>query len=190
MQFTFGIKPHLKAELTGTEIDLARAFDGGGNSSPGATLRELAGLAAKAFRPAVPIQIGIGVEQLKLGGGTLQNLRGDIAADAGGWNLSDLEFRAPGFTDAKLSGQLTIDKAGDVRFRGPAVIDANDPKALAAWLEGHTAPQDDALQPLHLQGNVTFSSEKIAVDDLSARFAGKTISGHFAYGFQARRHPS
>jgi uncharacterized protein involved in outer membrane biogenesis len=190
VQLSFDKQPRLKAELTGTEIDLAHAFNGDGNSSPGAALRQLAGLAAKAFRPPVPIQIGIGVEQVKLGGGTLQNLRGDIAADAAGWNLTDFEFRAPGFTDARLSGQLTVDDRGRVRFRGPAVIDANDPKALAAWLEGRTAPPEDALQPLHLQGNVTFSSEKIAVDDLTAGVAGKTITGHFAYDFAASGRPS
>lgn len=189
VEFAFGRKPHLKAELTGTEINLDGALGGKGASSPGVALRRLAGLAANAFRPAVPIQIGLGVEQVTLAGGVLQNVRGDIAADGASWNLTDFEFRAPGFTQARLSGQLTVDAKG-VSFHGPAVIDANDPKALAAWLEGRPPPQGDAMRPLHLAGNVTFGSEKIAFEDLSASFASKTIKGHFAYNFASAGHPS
>jgi uncharacterized protein involved in outer membrane biogenesis len=189
VEFAFGKKPHLKAELSATSIDLDRALGGEGGATPGVALRKLAGLAAKAFRPALPIQIGIGIDQVTLAGGVLQNLRGDIAADAGGWNLNSLDFRAPGFTQATLSGQLTI-KGNGVSFHGPAVVDANDPQALAAWLEGRAPAPNDALRPLHLQGNVTLGSDKIAVDDLRAGFAGKTIQGHFAYVFAAAGHPS
>ena len=65
----------------------------------------------------------------------MQNLRGDISADAHGWNLERFEFRAPGFTQARLSGHLALGDAG-VAFTGPAEIRLSDPKALAAWLQG------------------------------------------------------
>ena len=187
--FTFGKRPHLKAELTGAQVDLDRALGGQDGASLGGALRQLAGVVAKAFRPQVPIQIGIGIDQVTLGGGALQDVRGDIAADAGGWNLNRLEFRAPGFTQATLSGQLSINDH-EVSFHGPAVIDANDPKVLAAWLEGRSPPQQGELRPLHLQGNVTLGSKRIAVDDLTAGFARKTIQGHFAYSFALPGHPS
>jgi len=190
VEFLFGKQPRLKAELSANDIDLDQALGEGQGGSPGLALRQLAGLAANAFRPWLPIQIGLGVDRVTLGGGVLQNVRGDIAADKDGWNLTSLEFRAPGFTDAKLSGQLTIDPNDNVTFRGPVVFDANDPKALTAWLEGRPPPKNDALRPLHLAGRVTLGSEKIAVEDLTAGFASKTVKGHFAYDFAAPNRPS
>ena len=185
VEFLFGRQPRLKAELGANDLDLDQALGEKQGGSPGLALRRLAGFAAQAFRPTLPIQIGLGVDRVTLGGGVLQNVRGDIVADKGGWNLTSLEFRAPGFTDAKLSGQLTIDRNDNVTFRGPAVIDANDPKALTAWLEGRAPPQNDELRPLHLAGRVTLGSQKIAVENLTAGFASKTIKGHFAYDFAA-----
>ncbi len=185
VEFVFGRSPRLKAELTAGEIDLDGALGRAQGAAPGVALRQLAGFAAQAFRPTMLIQIGLGIDRVTLGGGVLQNVRGDIAADAAGWNLTSLEFRAPGFTEAKLSGQLTVDEGGSVAFRGPAVIDANDPKALTAWLEGRPPPQGDELRPLHLAGNLTLGSDRVAVDGLTAGFARKTVTGHFAYDFAA-----
>jgi large subunit ribosomal protein L24 len=191
VDFTFGKQPRFKAVLSGRQVDLDRAVAEaeGGRSSPGAALSKLAGIAGKAFRPRLPIQIGIGVDQLTLGGDVVQNVRGDVTADGGGWNLDRFEFRAPGFTQVRLSGRLAVD-GDDVRFTGPADIESRDPKALTAWLEGRKAPAQSDLRPMRVHGDVTFGTEKIAIERLTAEFARKTVAGHFAYVFAAGSGPS
>jgi large subunit ribosomal protein L24 len=188
---SFGKHPHFKGELTGHQIDLDRLLGGanGRHSSPAAALRKLAELASGAFRPPMPMQIGLGIDRVTLAGDALQNVRGDVAADSNGWDLTSFEFRAPGFTQARLSGHLTIANSS-VTFRGPAEIDSNDPKALAAWLEGRAAPAQSSLRQLSLRGDVTLGSERLAVEHLTAGFAGKTIAGRLAYAFPANGQPS
>lgn len=190
--FKFGKHPRFDGVLSGRQIDLDRALAAGDGSRPlpAAAIRELAELGGVAFRPTIPIQIGVGIDQITLGGGAVQNLRGDISTDAGGWNLDRFEFRAPGYTQVRLSGHLAVG-SGRVAFAGPAEIDASDPKVLAAWLEGRGDaaqsgdPRASDLRPLILRGEVTVGSEEIAFDRLRAEFDRKTISGRLAYVFAA-----
>ncbi len=182
--FKFGKRPRFDGVLSGRQIDLDRvlATGDGVRPLPAAALRQLAELGGGVFRPSIPIQIGVGIDQITLGGGTVQNLRGDITTDASGWNLDRFEFRAPGFTQVRLSGHLAVDAAG-VAFTGPAQIDANDPKALAGWLEGNgdTAQQDP--RPMKLRGDVTLASDRLAIERLQAEFDRKTMTGRFVYTF-------
>jgi uncharacterized protein involved in outer membrane biogenesis len=183
-EFKFGKRPRFDGVLSGRQIDLDRALagDDGTRTPPAAAIRKIAELAGSAFRPAIPIQIGIGIDQVTLGGNSVANVRGDVTTDATGWNLDRLEFRAPGFTQVKLSGHLAV-AADGVRFSGPAEIEAGDPKLLAAWLEGrHDVAQVEA-RPLTLRGNVTLASDKIAVERLQAAFDRKTVTGRLAYTF-------
>ena len=117
-------------------------------------------------------------------GGSRQNLRGDISADAKGWNLDRFEIRAPGFTQVRLSGHLAFGATGTA-FTGPVEIEAVDPKALAAWLEGRGETVQSELRPLSLRGEVTLGSEKIAVERLKAEFDRKPIAGRLVYVFAA-----
>lgn len=189
--FKFGKQPRFDGVLSGRQIDLDRALatDDGSRPPPAAAIRKIAELAGGAFRPAIPIQIGIGIDQVMLGGNTVQNLRGDITTDANGWNLDRFEFRAPGFTQVKLSGHLTVGSDG-VTFSGPAGIEAGDPKLLAAWLEGSADATQGDLRPLSLRGEVTLGSDKIAVERLQAEFDRKTIAGRFAYVFASGSRPA
>ncbi len=184
--FKFGKNPRFDGVLSGRQIDLDRVLAGsdGGRPPPAAAIRKIAELAGGAFRPAVPIQIGIGIDQVSLGGNSVTNVRGDISTDAKGWNLDRFEFRAPGFTQVKLSGHLAV--AGDkVSFTGPAEIEAGDPKALAAWLEGRTEVTQGDMRPLTLRGDVTLGSDRIAIERLQAAFDRKTVTGRLAYVFAA-----
>ena len=188
---TFGEKARFKAELTGRQLDLDGVLGGDdARSAPGAAIRKLAVFAGNAFRPPIPMQVGIGIDEVTLGGGGLQNVRGDISASGSGWSLNDFEFRAPGYTQAKLSGQLAVGGSGAVTFTGPAEIDSNDPNALSAWLEGRPPPAHQDLRPLSVRGELTLGSEKIAFEHLRAKFARKTITGRFAYVFAAGKQPS
>ncbi len=182
--FKFGKRPRFDGVLSGRQIDLDRALagDDGTRTPPAAAIRKIAELAGSAFRPAIPIQIGVGIDQVTLGGSTVANVRGDISTGATGWNLDRFEFRAPGFTQVKLSGHLAVGADG-VRFTGPAEIEAGNPKLLAAWLEGRNDVAQAEARPLTLRGDVTFGSDKIAVERLQAAFDRKTVTGRLAYAF-------
>ncbi|MDO9411130.1 MAG: AsmA family protein [Pseudolabrys sp.] len=187
--FKFGANPRFDGVLSGRQIDLDRVLvaSDGTRPPPAAAIRELIELGGGAFKPAFPIAIGVGIDQITLGGNAVQNLRGDISTDANGWNLERFEFRAPGYTQVRLSGHLAVDANG-VAFTGPAEVEANDSKVLAAWLEGRsdvpvTPPID--LRTLNLRGDVTLGSEKVAVEKLRAEFDRKTISGRLSYVFAA-----
>lgn len=189
--FKFGMRPRFDGVLSGRQIDLDRALASGDGTMPPpvAAIRKIAELAGGAFRPSIPIQIGVGIDQITLGGNTVANLRGDISADSGGWNLDRFEFRAPGFTQVRLSGRLAVAK-DNVSFTGPAEIEAGDPKVLAAWLEGRGEVAQGDLRPLRLRGDLTLASDKIAAERLNATFGGKTVTGRLVYVFAAGGQPA
>ncbi len=180
--FKFGKQPRFDGVLSGRQIDLDRALANGNGPPPAAAIRKIAELAGGAFRPVIPIQIGVGIDQITVGGNTVANLRGDISTGPGGWNLDRFEFRAPGFTQVRLSGHLAVNKDG-VSFTGPAEVDSGDPKAFAAWLEARADVTQGDLRPLRLRGDVTLASGRVAADRLSAVFDGKPLTGQLAYVF-------
>ena len=170
-EFKFGKRPRFDGVLSGRQIDLDRALagDDGTRTPPAAAIRKIAELAGSAFRPAIPIQIGVGIDQVTLGGSTVANVRGDISTDATGWNLDRFEFRAPGFTQVKLSGHLAVGADG-VRFTGPAEIEAGNPKLLAAWLEGRNDVAQPEARPLTLRGDVTLRQRQNCRRTSAGRF--------------------
>ena len=183
-ELKFGKRPRFDGVLSGRQIDLDRALAGedGSRPTPAAAIRRIAELAGGVFRPAISIQIGVGIDQVTLGGNSVANVRCDISTDAQGWNLDRFEFRAPGFTQVKLSGHLAVGGDG-VSFSGPAEIEAGDPKLLAAWLEGRSDVAQGDVRPLRLRGDVTLGSDQIAVERLQAAFDRKTVAGRLAYVF-------
>ncbi len=188
----FGKHPRFDGVMSAGQIDLDRAFaaNDATRPPPAAAMRRLAEWAGSAFRPPIPIKIGIGIDQVTLGGDTLVNLRGDISSDASGWNLDRFEFRAPGFTQVHLSGHLAVD-GDNASFSGPAEVQAGDPKALAAWLQGGAAAkQGDHARPLNLRGEVTLGSDRLAIESLKAEFDRRTIAGRFIYTFAAKDRPA
>ena len=186
----FGKRPRLDGVLSSRQVDLDRALGGReGRSTPAAALRQLADLGGALFQPSIPVQIGLGIDQLTLAGGMVQNLRGDLSRHEDGWKLDRFEFRAPGFTQVRVSGQLAVDGA-DISFNGPAEIDAGDPKALTAWLEGRSDTGPSDLRPLSLRGDITLGTERIAVEQLKAEFERKTLSGRLAYVFAKGKQPA
>ena len=136
--FKFGKHPRFDGVLSGRQIDLDRALaaDDGTRPPPAAAIRQ-----HRANWPAAPSarrsrsRSASASTRSRSAATASQNLRGDISTDANGWNLDRFEFRAPGFTQVKLSGHLAVGGDG-VSFTGPAEIEAGDPKLLAAWLEG------------------------------------------------------
>ena len=189
--FKFGKNPRFDGVLSGRQIDLDRTLTSGDGISPppAIAIRKIAELAGGAFRPTIPIQVGIGIDQVTLGGSTVANVRGDISTDTAGWNLDRFEFRAPGFTQVRLSGHLAVAK-NSVSFTGPAEIEAGDPKLLASWLQGRGEGAQGDLRPLRLRGDITLASDKIAADRLNATFGGKTVTGRLGYTFATGNKPA
>jgi len=189
--FTFGKNPRFDGVLSGRQIDLDQALASGDDARalPAAAVRELVELAGGVFRPRIPIQIGVGIDQITLGGNTVQNLRGDIGSDAGGWTLNGFEFRAPGLTQVRLSGQLAVADEG-VSFSGPAEINSADPKTLAAWLIGGVESATGDLRALALKGDLTFGSKTIAIERLRAEFDRRPVQGRLVYSFATPQRPA
>ncbi|HEX9072696.1 MAG TPA: AsmA family protein, partial [Pseudolabrys sp.] len=189
--FRFGTRPRFDSVLSGRQIDLDRVASGtdAARQAPVAAIRKLAEVAAAAFRPTLPIQIGVGIDQVTLAGKSIQNLRGDISNSADGWDLDRLEFRAPGMTQVRLSGHLDVGTDG-AAFAGAAEIDASDPKTLAAWLEARTETPQGELRPMSVRGNVTLAGDKIAVEGLKAEFERELVTGRLAYFLPSGKRPA
>jgi large subunit ribosomal protein L24 len=184
-ELRFGKQPRFNGVLSARQIDLDKFSGQSGEavrSPPAAAIRRMIASASAAFRPPFPIQLGVGIDLVTLGGVDLQNLRGDISSAPGGWTLDRFEFRAPGLTDVRLSGRLGIQPSG-VAFTGPADIASNDPNALAAWLEGRKDIKSTTPRPLRVRGDITLSNEKIAIERLNAGFNRGTVNGRFVYDF-------
>jgi len=192
VRLDIGKAPSLSAELTTPRLDLDRMLTraDGTAPTPAAALRQLAQWSGgAAFVSAIPIQIGLSVTEVALGGASLQNVGGDFNSIDGGWNLQKLEFRAPGFSQVALSGRLAVGGDG-VTFTGPAVVDATDPQSLFAWWQGAGTPAGGDLKPIKLRGDVTFGTDRIAVGGLQASFDGKRVTGALTYSFAAAAKPS
>ena len=189
--FKFGARPRLNGVLSGRQIDVDRAVSGGGaeKQTPATAIHRLAALGTSAFRTPLPIQLGVGIDQVTLGGNAVQNLRGDISSNANGWSLDRLEFRAPGLTQVRLSGRLAVGNDG-AAFTGPAQVDSSDPRTLALWLEGRSESAQGDLRPLSLHGDVTLGSDRIAVDSLKAEFDRRPVTGRLAYTFASANRPA
>jgi large subunit ribosomal protein L24 len=183
-ELRFGKRPRLDGVLSARQADLDRALDlpDAARRLPFAALKQVIESFGVAYRPAFPVRLGIGLDAVTLAGGTLQGLRGDLNMEADGWDIETLEFRAPGFTQVRLSGRLAVDQG--VTFKGPAKIEANDPKALFAWLEGRAADGGPA-QPgaLRASGDLTIGAQDIAADRLRVEFDRKTIEGRLGYSY-------
>jgi large subunit ribosomal protein L24 len=190
-ELKLGAKPRFDAVLSARQIDLDRALlaSDASQRTPVALLRSLTDTLSEFAHPPVPIKIGLGIDSATLGGAPLIGVRGDIRAETGGWSLDTLEFRAPGATQVRASGDLKL-AAGGPEFAGPASIDSADPKTLIAWLEGRLDAPRATIGALRARGDVTLGGDRLAVDDLRAEFDRKTIEGRLAYGFATDRRPA
>ena len=191
-ELELGRTPRLDGVLSTQRIDLDRAL-----ALPDDVRRKpLAGLTALgrtvAGAPALPfpVRIGFGIEQAMLAGQALQGIRGDLKIDAAGWDLETLELRAPGFSNVKMSGRLDLTSRG-VGFAGPMTVEASQPKALIAWLEGRgEAPGGGASGALRIGGEVALGVDRVAIERLKVEFDRKPIEGRLAYVFAAENRPA
>ena len=133
-----------------------------------------------AVRPAIPVRLALSVDAVTLGGATLQTVGGDLRTDGEAWNLERFEFRAPGFTQVRLSGRLDFTPKGPA-FTGETRVDSSDPKGLVAWLDGRPIPPSGQIKPWSARGELTLAGDRIGIERLQTQFDRETVDGRLVY---------
>jgi hypothetical protein len=187
-----GANPHFTATLSGRQLDLDRLIDAPDASrrSPAATLLAAVRTLFEQLRPPVRGTLELDVDALAIGGAALQNLRGTIGVAGDYWDIETLEFRAPGFTQAHLSGRLESSRAKGLEFAGPASIESGDPKALWSFIEGGGDQLPASAASLRASGDLTIGDRGIVVDRLRAEVDNKPIEGRIAYALAGANGPA
>ncbi len=187
----FGQDPRYDAVLSGRQLDLDAllALPESARRLPLAAVQELAELFTGPLRLPIPGRVGIGIDSVTLAGSPLRDVRGDLTSDAKGWDLEHFEFRAPGFTTARVSGRLGFADQG-ASFHGPASIEASDPKALLAWLEGRSAAAHGPAGLMRASGELALGADRIAIDRLKAEVDRKEFGGRLVYVYPLYRQPA
>jgi large subunit ribosomal protein L24 len=189
-EFRFGKDPRIDSLLSARQVDLDRALalPDGARRLPLASLKAFLEPFAASYRPTVPVRLGIGVDAVTLAGGTLQSLRGDLKLDGDGWDIETLEMRAPGFAQVRLSGRMA-QSADGISFKGPAQVEANEPRVFAAWLEGRADAPAGPSGLLRVGGDLTVGAQEFAVERLKFEFDRKSVQGRFAYAGASGARP-
>lgn len=190
-EFRFGKAPRLDALLSARQADLDRALalPDPTRRLPLAALKAFIEPFAGAYRPPIPVRIGLGLDSVMLAGANLQQVRGDLKLDGDAWDIETLEFRAPGFSQVRLSGRVAITPL-DVVFKGPVQVEATDPKLFAGWLEGNSDIGAGQIGLLRAGGDLTISSQDVAVERLTFEYDRKTVEGRLAYAHAIAGRPA
>ena len=114
--------------------------------------------------------------------------RGEVRR-AMAWRSRRLDLRAPGATQLRLSGRVGTTSAG-MRFQGSTQVEANDPRALVAWLTERSDEQIAAAGPWRLGGDITLGSDAIAIERLKLELDRMTVAGRFAYAWADEDRPA
>jgi len=178
----FGARPRIDAILTARALDADKLLGGDAAGSPRAALSALIGTAEAITPPRIDTQIGFGIDNLTLGGATLQNIRGDVEFGRGGIAVSGFEMRAPGFTQIQASGRLNK-PAEPLSFAGPMSVTSTDPRAFAEWLEGAKGNSSLPARPVRFRGDVTLGNGKVAIERMQAAIDRKAFDGGLVYEF-------
>src|SRR5205085_3782505 len=92
------------------------------------------------------------------------------------------------FAQVRLSGRVASAPHG-VTFKGPAQIEASDPKLFVAWLEGRADSAQRQAGLMRASGDLTIGSQEFAIEGLKFEFDRKTIEGRLAYVANGARPP-
>jgi large subunit ribosomal protein L24 len=189
--YRFGGDAKIDAVLSSRHVDLDRvlALPEAVRRLPLVALRSFGESLGGVLRPPAPLRLGIGVDTVTLAGASLSAVRGDLKFDNNVWGLTAFEFRAPGATHMRASGQLALN-GPHVTFAGPVALDSNDPKTLVAWLEGRSETGTNLIRPLRITGDVVLGADRIVVEELRADIERKTAAGRLAYGWAAANRPA
>jgi len=175
-----GRQPEFNGTLSSPQIDLDRVLALPETRRPLDAVRALAESLLAASRFPIPAALNLSAESVTLGGATLVRLAADVKADAHGVEIKGLELRAPGMSQLRLSGHLGAAGSG-VQFAGSAKLEANDPRAFAAWLGERSDEQSAPAAPLRFAGDLAVSAEAITIEQLKLDVDRMTVAGRLAY---------
>jgi uncharacterized protein involved in outer membrane biogenesis len=187
----FGQRPEVNAVLSSPQIDLDRVLGlpEATRRRPLVAIKTLAESFITASRLPVPTTLSIGVENVTLGGAMLARVGADVKIGVEGVDIKRLELRAPGVTQVRVSGRLRDTPTG-ARFEGTTTVEANDPRALIAWLTENTLQQSTAAGPWRLGADVTLGSNSIAIERLRLELDRMTVDGRVAYAWANDERPA
>jgi large subunit ribosomal protein L24 len=187
----FGRQPELNVTLSSPQIDLDRvsALPEAARRRPFVAIKTLAESFAGAFGLPIPTTLSIAVESVTLGSATLARVSGIAHSNGDGIEIRGLELRAPGATQVRLSGRLDPKPTG-VQFSGSANVEANDPRALVAWVTERSDATAVAAGPLRLGGDVTLGADTITIDRLKLELDRMTVAGRLAYAWASDSRPA
>ena len=183
-ELKFGAQPRLEALANARALDIDKliATAEQPRRPPFAAIKALADNFGGVLRPSLPVKIGFAVDTVTLGGAPLQSVRGDLRVAAGTWAFDGFEFRAPGLTQVRLSGQAPREGTA-AAFTGPVDVTSADPRALIAWLEGKSESGAAAVRPMRGRGEVTLGTSRLAIERFKLEIDRREIEGRLAYRF-------
>src|SRR5262249_42218514 len=194
-KLTFGRKPQLDGSLSSLQLDLDRMLylPKETRRRPLVVIKTLVDYVSGSQRLPFSLKLRFSVESLTLAGSMLQRVSGGLRADGDSWDIENLELRAPGMTQIRLSGRFEAKSGGatkGVAFNGPAKIDSGDAQAFFAWLADRADVQAIAPKSLRLSGDIAFGSGTVAIDRLNAEIDRMTVTGSFAYSRTSNDRPA
>ena len=188
-ELQLGREPRLSGALSARQLDLDRLIAKSAETSrpPLSALETFSEMFGETLRPPVPTNVAISIDSLTVGGAVLHQIGADLRSATAGWQLDRLEFRAPGFTQVKLSGRLQArDSLG---FAGAANIDSSDPRALLAWLSGSEAGAT-RIQPWSISGEMTLDQSGVSIERLRTALDRDAVEGRLAYRWASAKRPA
>jgi uncharacterized protein involved in outer membrane biogenesis len=188
---TFGDHPHFSSSIKALQVDADRAL-----AEPDMTrrppllvVRSFVEAFIQAARPPMPGDVALTIDGVTVGGTTIQSLHSKMRFDGNGWGIDTLDFRAPGLTSVNLSGTLNQTQQG-FAFAGPASLQSADAETLMAWLGGRNGPSPAQTGSLNAHGDLTISSDKLAVDRLTVKLDRESLDGRLAYVWPNDNQPA
>jgi uncharacterized protein involved in outer membrane biogenesis len=188
---TFGRQPEFKGALSSPHIDLDRvlALPEPARRRPLAAVKTLAESFLAASWLPIPATLNLSAEGVTLGGAALARFAADVKTDGDGVEIKRLELRAPGMTQLRLSGRLGATSTG-AQFVGSTRLEANDPRALVAWLTERSDEQLVSAGSLRLTGDLTVGSDAITIDRLKLDLDRVTVAGRLSYSWAHDQRPA
>jgi large subunit ribosomal protein L24 len=189
----FGASPLLHATLSARQLDAdrfaakelvtreqnsAKQNVGKDNAATEPVLPALHALIALVPEPPIATRLELAVEQIVLGGRSLQSLGAELRTDTKSWAIDRLDVRAPGATRVALSGNAPDGPSG--HFKGALNIESSDPDALVMWLQGRSEPAYRSQNPFRLSGEVNVAAGRLSIEKVKCEIDGGAIEGRIA----------
>lgn len=175
-----GLDAVLNARTLDADLLMPRA--GATGRTPAETVADLSAAFGELEPADFPVRIGIGVDQLTVGGTVVRDARLDLSADGAAWRIDTAEAKLPGQTLVRLAGAPSAARTGS-SFLGDLTFTSDDPVALLRWAAPR-APNDYVAAvrgPVRLSGRINATESGVSVANLSLALGPARATGSAAY---------